>query len=96
MITPRAVAEPGAFAEAVLAIEQALSPQVVRLQHTIYAGADGSPSVAFHVIIEFTEASALPAVTDHISSEIRRIVRPEEDWGVTPFFYYQTTARSAR
>ena len=98
VIVPKAFARPDEFASAVAHVEPMLSPEVVRLRHSLEEDWSGEPAVFFLVTLSEAAASRLDQLGrlgHHISTTIERQIEPSEHWGVYPFFRYRSESEQA-
>ncbi|SPF50066.1 hypothetical protein SBA4_4250003 [Candidatus Sulfopaludibacter sp. SbA4] len=79
------------FAEAVKKVEQELGDKVIRIRYSLDYDSTGDPAVKFRIVMpdsSLTKDKLLEA-TQHVSWVIERELKPEETWGVYPYFNFR-------
>ena len=86
------------FAVAIIALEQKLLPDVVRLKYELGEDWAGDPAVFFKVTIrdEVMTEKRGSSLSRHISDVINRELDPREGWDVRHYETYRTVAERER
>lgn len=73
-------------------------PDVVRIRYTLGEDWTGDPAVFFEIVVSdevFASGTILP-VSDRVQRAIRTTIEPLEEWGVMPYFNYQSESEQAK
>lgn len=86
------------FAAAVADVERLLSPQVVRVRHTLGHDWSGEPAVFFRIVLSEANSNRdqLWEVTNRISNLIEDRIEPLEKWGVLPYFNFRSQSEQVQ
>lgn len=92
MYVPRAFVEQSAFESAVQQAAQALSPEVVRIIPEIGDDSNGEPAAFLTVILPDAvfRGDQLGRTANRISWLIVQRLQPREEWGVLPYFSFES------
>jgi hypothetical protein len=66
--------------------------EVVRVRHSVGIDSTGDPAIFFRIVLtdSASRADRLPDVTDRISATISDELRPQENWGLIPYFSFRS------
>jgi len=98
VVYTRAFSYPREFADAVKKVEQKLGDQVIRIRYSLDYDSTGDPAVHFRIVMpdsSLTKGKLLEN-TRHVSFVIEQELKPEELWGVNPYFRFRSESEQEK
>ena len=74
-----------------------LGKEAVRLKYSFGADFSGEPSIFFRIVLSdaASRENVLAQVTDRIVTTLYEEIRPQENWGLLPYFRFRSQSEQA-
>jgi len=79
-------------------VEQAIGPEVVHVAYKLNEDWTGDPGIFFRIVLinAASEEGRIGEIAQRISTQVFDESRPQENWGLFPFFNFRSEADQER
>jgi hypothetical protein len=97
-IVPSGFVQQTRLAEEIAKAVGKLGKDVVRVRHSLGVDSTGEAAIFFRIVLKDSASreDKLARVTDRIATTLFDELRPQENWGLLPYFSFRSNSEQAR